>query len=197
MPEAAPSARAASPAVEKRAPGAPTAEQRELFLNPHTIILAMDQDETTIAEAWMLKHFGDPNDENVRPEVLERFVTQLDLRSLRKQSILIALVRGRTKRGGRTNQLGWYKSDTGERVTELVTTDKLVDEISVCTPLKCEDYWEDTGGRYGGRLRSPEFCSQLAQNTSSSIGSGARLLFLDTSARVKGEVPTEFALRWA
>lgn len=192
MPDALPSARAEKPAVvEKKLPW-----DRALFENPNTIILSMDQDETSISEAWMLKHFGG-DDENDRPEVMDRFVNMLDLRSLRKQSVVIALVRGRMKRGGRTNALGWYKAEGGERVTEAAPTEKLIEEVSVCTPIHCAEYWEDSGGRYGGRLKYAEFTSKLGELVSSPIGAGACLKFLDVAARIKGEVPTEVVLRWS
>lgn len=168
--------------------------RRELFLNPNTIILAMDLDETAIAEAWVLKYFPAPPEANPdeRPEILERFLNMLDLRSLRKQSVVIPLVRGKNKRGGRTNALGWYKAEGGERVTEVVETDKLVDEIVVCTPIFCDKCWEDSGSRYGGKLQQSAFCEALG-----IAATPACLKFLDVASRKNGELPSELVLRWS
>lgn len=165
--------------------------KRELFLNPNTIILAMDLDETAIAEAWVLKYFP-PAEGEERPEIIDRFLNMLDLRSLRKQSVVIPLVRGKNKRGGRTNALGWYKAEGGERVTEAVETDKLVDEMVVCTPIHCEKFWEDSTSRYGGKLRSAEFCEALG-----IAATPATLKFLDVASRKNGELPSELVLRWS
>jgi hypothetical protein len=170
---------------------------RELFLNPNTMILAMDLDETAIAEAWVLKYFPPPPDADpdARPEILDRFCNMLDLRSLRKQSVVIPLVRGKGKRGGRTNALGWVKAEGGERVTEPAETDDLIDEIFVCKPIHCDKYWEDSGSRYGGKLRESEFCEALGI----AVGGpgGAMLKFLDVASRKLGERPSELVLRWS
>jgi hypothetical protein len=187
------------PSAAAVVPKAAETVSKELFLNPNTIILAMDLDETAIAEAWVLKYFPAPPEENPdeRPEILDRFLNMLDLRALRKQSVVIPLVRGRNKRGGRTNALGWYKAEGGERVTQPADTDVLVDEIAVCKPIHCEKYWEDSSSRYGGKLKTPEFCSALGEAVSGGIGSGATLKFLDVASRKNGELPSELVLRWA
>lgn len=158
---------------------------RELLMSRDTIILAMDHDETSLAEMWVQRTLGE--------DKLSEFLNLLDLRSLRKPNVVIALVRGKGLKRGRTPALGYYKAEGGERVTEAADADKLVDEMVVCKPVFAKDHWEDgTSARYGGKLRLEQFVSALGEAITPAC-----VKFVDAASRSKGEFPSEMVLRWS
>lgn len=177
---------------------APDKISRELLLSHDTFILAMDLDETALAEMWVVKHLDTRSAEERAADEpvpkLQEFGNMLDLRSLRKQSVVVALVRGKGKRGGRSPILPFVKAEGGERVTDPADPELLVSEIVVCRPVYAKEHWEDSGSRYGGKLKLESFVSALGEAVTPACPK-----FTDAASRSakSGEFPSEMVLRWS